>query len=167
MSSKKTMMNVKLDVELNAEEETEPCQNQTTNKINVSRENPFLQLHPLQIVLRPGYQQEIQNLRRAKSCKNNSRDGSSMGRQTGSTSSLNKKPLSDTKRTAYTKNEVTFGVRKAMYGRRGWMVMPLEDTIDLKAFKPEVMDTVTSKIRTMELSGITVPNEIKIRLSEC
>ena len=54
-----------------------------------------------------------------------------------------------------------------MYGRRGWMVMPLEDTVDLKAFKPEVMDTVTSKIRTMELSGITVPNQIKIRLSEC
>ena len=70
-------------------------------------------------------------------------------------------------RTAYTKSEVTFGVRKAMYGRRGWMVMPLEDTIDLKAFKPEVMDTVTSKIRTMELSGIDVPNQIKIRLSEC
>jgi len=107
------------------------------------------------------------NLRRAKSCKNNSRDGSSMGRQSGSTSSLTKKPLSDTKRAAYTKTEVTFGVRKAMYGRRGWMVMPLEDTIDLKAFKPEVMDTVTSKIRTMELSGITVPDQIKIRLSEC
>jgi len=107
------------------------------------------------------------NLRRAKSCKNNSREGSSMGRQSGSTSSLNKKPLSDAKRTAYTKSEVTFGVRKAMYGRRGWMVMPLEDTIDLKAFKPEVMDTVTSKIRTMELSGIDVPNQIKIRLSEC
>ena len=70
-------------------------------------------------------------------------------------------------RAAYTKTEVTFGVRKAMYGRRGWMVMPLEDTIDLKAFKPEVMDTVTSKIRTMELSGITVPDQIKIRLSEC
>ena len=62
MSSKKTMMNVKLDVELNAEEETEPCQNQTTNKINVSRESQFLQLHPLQIVLRPGYQQEIQEI---------------------------------------------------------------------------------------------------------
>jgi len=107
------------------------------------------------------------NLRRAKSCRNNSRDGSSMGRQSGSTSSLTKKPLSETKRTAYTKNEVTFGVRKAQYGRRGWMVMPLEDSVDLQAFKPEVMDTVTSKIRTMELSGITVPNQIKIRLSEC
>ena len=70
-------------------------------------------------------------------------------------------------RTAYTKNEVTFGVRKAQYGQRGWMVMPLEDSVDLQAFKPEVMDTVTSKIRTMELSGITVPNQIKIRLSEC
>ena len=55
-------MNVRLAVELNAEEETEPCQNQTTNKINVSRGSQFLQLHPLQIVLRPGYQQEIQEI---------------------------------------------------------------------------------------------------------
>ena len=37
------------------------------------------------------------NLRRAKSFKNTSRDGSSMGRQSGSASSLNKKPLADTK----------------------------------------------------------------------
>ena len=37
------------------------------------------------------------NLRRVKSCKNNSRDGSSLSRQSGSTSSLNKKPLTDCK----------------------------------------------------------------------
>ena len=51
-----------------------------------------------------------------------------------------------------------------MYGRRGWMVMPTDDNIDLKQFKPEVLEEVTSKIRTMELSGITVPEQIKIRL---
>ena len=66
----------------------------------------------------------------------------------------------------YNNNEVTFNVRKAMYGRRGWMVMPTEDTVDLKQFKSEVLEEVTSKIRTMELSGITVPNQIKIRLTE-
>ena len=37
------------------------------------------------------------NLRRAKSCKINSRDGSNLSRQSGSTSSLNKKPLTDCK----------------------------------------------------------------------
>ena len=37
------------------------------------------------------------NLRRAKSCKNNSRDGSSLSLNSGSTSSLNKKPLADCK----------------------------------------------------------------------
>jgi len=109
------------------------------------------------------------NLRRAKSFKNNSRDGSSLSRRqsTSSTSSLNKKPPTDSKKVPYTKNEITFNVRKAQFGRRGWMVMPTEETIDLKQFKPEVLDTVTSKIRTMELSGITVPDQIKIRLSEC
>ena len=45
------------------------------------------------------------NLRRAKSCKNNSREGSSMGRQSGSTSSLNKKPLSDAKVSKESMNE--------------------------------------------------------------
>ena len=68
---------------------------------------------------------------------------------------------------AYNRTEVTFNVRKAMYGRRGWMVMPTEDNIDLKQFKREVLDEVTNKIRTMELSGITVPDQIKIRLNEC
>ena len=37
------------------------------------------------------------NMRRVKSCKNTSRCGSSMSRQSGSTSSLNKKPLADNK----------------------------------------------------------------------
>jgi len=113
------------------------------------------------------YSRQARNLRRAKSCKNNSREDSISGRQSGSTTSLNKKPLTDTKKMAYNRNEVTFNVRKAMYGRRGWMVMPTEDAVDLKQFKPEVLESVTNKIRTMELSGITVPNQIKVRVNEC
>ena len=68
---------------------------------------------------------------------------------------------------AYNRNEITFNVRKAMYGRRGWMVMPTEESVDLKQFKPEVLESVTNKIRTMELSGVTVPDQIKVRLNEC
>lgn len=113
------------------------------------------------------YGRKARNLRRAESCKNNSRDDSSLGRQSGSTTSLNKKPLTDSKKVAYNRNEITFNVRKAMYGRRGWMVMPTEETVDLKQFKPEVLESVTNKIRTMELSGVTVPDQIKVRLNEC
>ena len=43
------------------------------------------------------YSRNARNLRRAKSCKNNSSDDSSLGRQSGSTTSLNKKPLTDSK----------------------------------------------------------------------
>ena len=43
------------------------------------------------------YSRNARNLRRAKSCKNTARDDSSVGRQSGSTTSLNKKPLGDTK----------------------------------------------------------------------
>ena len=67
----------------------------------------------------------------------------------------------------YNRNEITFSVRKALFGRRGWMVMPIEETVDLKQFQPGVLEEVMSRIRTMELSGITVPEEIKIRLNEC
>ena len=56
------MMNVRLAVELNAEEEIVHCQNQTTNKINVNRGNLFHQLHPPQIVLKQEYQAEMQEI---------------------------------------------------------------------------------------------------------
>ena len=52
-------MNVRLAVELNAEEETVHCQNLTTNKINVNRGHLFHPLHPPQIVLKPEYQAEM------------------------------------------------------------------------------------------------------------
>ena len=45
--------------------------------------------------------------------------------------------------------------------------MPIEESVDLKQFQPGVLEEVMSRIRTMELSGITVPEEIKIRLNEC
>ena len=69
--------------------------------------------------------------------------------------------------TSYNKNDVTFSVRKALFGRRGWIVMPQEDALDLKQLRPEILEHVMGKIRTMELSGITVPETIKIKMSDC
>ena len=56
-------MNVRLDVEQNAEQEIVPCQNQIGNKIiATNKESPFLLLHPPQIVLKQECQAGMQEI---------------------------------------------------------------------------------------------------------
>jgi hypothetical protein len=63
-------------------------------------------------------------------------------------------------------DEVTFAVSRPKYGRRGWRVMPEEESGDLR--DPAVsaaIEKVAAMIREIEFAGHVVPERITIKLS--
>ena len=63
-------------------------------------------------------------------------------------------------------DEVTFRVRRSLFGRHGWIVMSTDDSHDLKQLNDVIMHKLSDKIRDMEFSGKDVPNEITIKIKE-
>ena len=63
-------------------------------------------------------------------------------------------------------DEVTFRVRRSLFGRHGWIVMSTDDSHDLKQLNDVIMHKLSDKIRDMEFSGKEVPNEITIKIKE-
>ena len=63
-------------------------------------------------------------------------------------------------------DEVTFRVRRSLFGRHGWIVMSTDDSHDLKLLNDVIMHKLSDKIRDMEFSGKDVPNEITIKIKE-
>ena len=60
---------------------------------------------------------------------------------------------------------VTFSVRQTMFGRRGWMVMPKDDSFNMRQVHRDDLEDVLTKIRTMELSGVAVPPSVTVKLN--
>ena len=95
-------------------------------------------------------------MRRAKSIRR------AMRNSTSSVDSLTDFSSSSTSLPSPT--EVTFRVKKSNYGRRGWKVMPAEDSVCMKSLGAEVIDRVMTRIRELEFSGRGVPGEITVNL---
>ena len=63
-------------------------------------------------------------------------------------------------------SDVTFKVRRSLFGRHGWIVMANDERVDLKQLNGDVMHRLADKIRDLEFSGKEVPDQITIRIKE-
>ena len=62
----------------------------------------------------------------------------------------------------YKPRDITFVIKRSQYGRKGWKVMPQEDSTNLRLLKAEVIETVMARIRELELSGLAVPEQMTL-----
>jgi hypothetical protein len=63
-------------------------------------------------------------------------------------------------------DEVSFNVRRSLFGRHGWIVMSADDAVDLKQVNVDVMRKLADKIRDLEFSGKDVPNHITVKVKD-
>ncbi len=67
-------------------------------------------------------------------------------------------------------NEVSFNIKRSVYGRKGWKVMPAPpaagsgENLNLKTLEAEVVDRVMARIREIELSGHDVPEVMTVKI---
>ena len=71
-----------------------------------------------------------------------------------------------TRTSATNLHEVTFTVRRTLYGRHGWIVMPSDESIDLKSIDQSVMLKLSEKIKDLEFSGKDIPKSITMKVKE-
>ena len=62
--------------------------------------------------------------------------------------------------------ELSFAIRPAIGGRKGWMIMPddKEGGSEEAVTDPDALQKVVEMIREMELSGHAVPERITIKV---
>jgi len=60
---------------------------------------------------------------------------------------------------------ITMEVRRSTFGRNGWIVKPVDETLDLKQLQLNgALEKLINDLRQMELSGKDIPKLITIRL---
>ena len=60
---------------------------------------------------------------------------------------------------------ITMEVKRSVFGRKGWIAMPIDETMDLKQLHLNgALDKLINDLRVMELSGKDIPKVITIRL---
>jgi len=67
---------------------------------------------------------------------------------------------------SHVSDEMTFKVRRSMFGRHGWIVMADDEKLDLKQLKGDVMHRLADKIRDLEFSGKEVPSQITLKVKD-
>lgn len=68
--------------------------------------------------------------------------------------------------TSLVGDEMTFKVRRSMFGRHGWIVMADDERVDLKQLSGDVMHRLADKIRDLEFSGKEVPSQITLKVKD-
>ena len=61
-------------------------------------------------------------------------------------------------------DEISFKVRRSLFGRHGWIVMSADEAVDLKQLNDDVMRKLADKIRDLEFSGKDVPDQITVKV---
>ena len=60
---------------------------------------------------------------------------------------------------------VTFAVRESLYGRKGWMVMPLASySPDMRNMHPKDLEKIYDELNSMERAGESIPETITYKL---
>ena len=63
---------------------------------------------------------------------------------------------------------VTLAVRESLYGRKGWMVMPLANNSlspDMRNMHPKDLERIYDDLNSMERAGEDIPETITVRLN--
>jgi len=62
---------------------------------------------------------------------------------------------------------VTFAVRESLYGRKGWMVMPLTQngSPDMRKINKKDLERIYDDLNSMEIQGEPIPETITVRLN--
>ena len=109
---------------------------------------------------------ELSRARHFRASRESSRQASRQGSRQGSRCSTPARGSRASSPVHVNKSmgELSFAIRPAIGGRKGWMIMPDGEDAAPSDSDPEALQRVVEMIRDMELSGHAVPERITIKV---